>query len=846
MNRELKPFREEKNTIFLTRLKNEIEKMDGKRARLVLAGGLFVVLTLFANAVSSLFYNFHWVLPKGLRMQNVFGFHPILYPWVYLITYLIGVGLYYYLRFRIKVNYESLEEGDRATQRLTTDEEIKAQYVGVPIKPKTVTETYPGLSGTIVKRIGNTVYLDQDPAHNYILGRSRSAKGQTKVIPDMDIYSRSEEKPHLVYASGKYELAVAGMGKRTLQQRGYECHVLNLIDLDRSFEYNPLDLVKRAYMEGDIDNAIELCKTFSYPLYHNEEAKEPIWEETAMALVNALILALCYEFIEKSKDPKKTEKYISMYAVSNMLSELGTTGENGDVLLDKYFENLPPGNPAKLEYSTVKYADGQMRASIFASTQAKLRNFTAPKVAKMMARSTFDFRKLTKDSEPVDYTDRMVVEGYVDITVPGEYYLTYSVTNDFDETYTAKRLITVAEGVTYQTLPNNDEIFKGIELVVLPIGTPFDPRAGVTCKYVYKPQAVFLVLPDYIQTNYIIASTWISQMYHVASDYASSLDGGKLLKRIRVPLDEFGNLPGFSNIGSMLSVGAGRGILFDFYVQHPNQLTMKYSEKVGEFIQDEAMNKFMLMTGSKKAREDFSALLGDKEVTLKSRSGGLFDINKQFTETVDTRPLFAPAEIGRLQEGEVIVERSIHRKDLKGNLVRPYPIFNAGENGRLLYAHTYLKEWFDPDGRWQDLDLPHVRDISLEEYSRNFVQRIKNPITSVQRDKDTEIRKEELRELMEQKEAILDDLYNGIAGNEIAADLDAIDQVYVKGEKPTLIEKYSPESQYTIYRTIIEENPDDEEKVANFEYYEEYKAYLKQEFNEKLLKKLQFMGYFKD
>ena len=99
---------------------------------------------------------------------------------------------------------------------------------------------------------------------------------------------------------------------------------------------------------------------------------------------------------------------------------------------------------------------------------------------------------------------------------------------------------------------------------------------------------------------------------------------------------------------------------------------------------------------------------------------------------------------------------------------------------------------------------------------------------------------------MEQKEAILDDLYNGIAGNEIAADLDAIDQVYVKGEKPTLIEKYSPESQYTIYRTIIEENPDDEEKVANFEYYEEYKAYLKQEFNEKLLKKLQFMGYFKD
>ncbi len=94
----------------------------------------------------------------------------------------------------------------------------------------------------------------------------------------------------------------------------------------------------------------------------------------------------------------------------------------------------------------------------------------------------------------------------------------------------------------------------------------------------------------------------------------------------------------------MLSVGAGRGILIEFYVQHPNQLIMKYSDKVGEFIEDEAMNKFWLMSGAKKAREDFSALLGEEEVTMKSRSGGLFDINKQFTETVDTRPLFTPAD----------------------------------------------------------------------------------------------------------------------------------------------------------------------------------------------------------
>lgn len=836
--------REEKNILFLTRLKTAIQKLDKKKGQLYVGIGVFFLMTLLGNLISSFLYNLQYVLPMKLPMQNIFGFHPILYPWIYLTLYLAGIGLFFYFWFRIKVNYESLEEGNKATQRLTTDKEIVAQYVGVPISARTAVETYPGPSGTIVKRIKDKVYIDQGPAHNFILGRSRSAKGQTKVLPDMDVYSRSEEKPHLVYASGKYELAVAGMGKGTLQKRGYECSVLNLIDLDRSLQYNPLELVKDAYMNGQVDEAIELCKTFSYPLYHNEEAKEPIWEETAMALVNAIILALCYEFIEKSEDPSKTEKYITMYAVSNMLAELGTVDESGGTLLDKYFDNLPAGNPAKLEYSTVKYADGQMRASIFSTTQAKLRNFIAPKVAKMMARSTFDFKKLTKDSTPINFTDQITVKGKVDPSTAGEYSLTYEITNEFNETFQATRRISIVEGTEYQTFPNSNEYFKGIDHVEMPPSESFDPRAGVTCWYYYKPQAVFLVLPDYIQTNYIIASTWISQLYHVASEYASSLEGGKLLKRIRLGLDEFGNLPGFSNISSMLSVGAGRGILIDFYVQHPNQLTMKYSEKVGEFIQDEAMNKFLLMTGSKKAREDFSALLGEEEVTMKSRSGGLFDINKQFTETVDTRPLFAPAELGRLEEGEVIVDRSIHRKDLNGNKIRPYPIFNTGEDGSLLYAHTYLYEYFDPDGRWQDLDLPHVPNIELEEYSRSFVQRIKNPLAQQEIQQNEEEQRREIAALMEKPEAILDEQYKGVSGHKIAANLSSIPPVHLPEERVSLIEKYGENAVFTIHSMLEKANPERLEQLDQLEYYEEYVDYLEKLDNNSLLEKLQFLGYF--
>lgn len=842
--KEKEAMKEDKNIVFLTHLKKWLMKMEASKSQKALIIGLFIGATLIGNIFSSLLNNFFHRLMMGLSIQSVFGFHMIRYFWLYLILYVLAIPIYYWVWLKVKISYESLEEGEKATGRFTTLDELIAQYKEVPIKQEHVEDTYPGLSGTLIARNKDNVYLDTDPAHNYILGRSRSAKGQTKVIPDMELYSRSEEKPHLVIASGKYELAVAGMGKKSLQRRGYECHVLNLINLERSFQYNCVELVKHAYIQKDIDNAIELCKTFSYPLYHNDEAREPIWEETAMALVNAVILALCYEFIEKSDNPKKTEKYVSMYAVSNMLVELGTMDEKGDTLLDKYFENLPPGNPAKMEYSTVKYAEGQMRASIFATTQAKLRNFTAPKVAKMMSKSTFDFGKLTKDDQPVDMTKDIKIQGYVDTQTEGEYTLIYSVTNEFNEEYTAKRLITVRKGAMYASYPNKDDFFSGIENVELNVGIPFDPREGVTCFYRYKPQAIFLVLPDYIQTNYIIASTWFSQMYHYVSEVAANLPSGKLPKRIRAILDEFGNLPGFSNIGSMLSVGAGRGILIDFYVQHPNQLTTRYSEKVAEFIEDEAMNRFFLLSGSKKARQDFSEILGEKEVTVKTRSGGVFDLNKQFTESVETRPLLSPYELGRLKEGEVVVERSIHRRDLEGGHVRPHPIFNTGEDHVLLYAHTYLKDWFDPDGSWTSIELPFVTNMPLEEYSRNFVERIKNPLSQQDQQTQLEARRKELELIMNEPESVLDNLYKGTEGNQIAANLNELEAVYVEGDRKTLVEVVGPENTAFIHTTLVEGHPEQEAVIDQFEYYDQYETFVREKASMQVKVKLNGMGFF--
>lgn len=784
----------------------------------------------------------------GQGVMNYFEFHMIRFFPVYVLSYLLMTALGVFIWIQLRANFETILEGNKGTARFTTLDELLAQYKRVPAKSESDDETYPGLSGTLISRYKDQALIDTGPAHNYILGRSRSGKGQAKVIPDIDLYSRSEEKPHIIAASGKYELLAAC--KERLEKRGYEVSALNLIHMDYSFMYNCLELVKKAYMNKEIDEAIELCKTFSYPLYHNESAKEPVWEETAMALVNAIILALCYEFIEISEDVQKTEKYVTMFAVSNMLAELGTADAHGDTLLDKYFQSLPEGNPAKLEYSTVAYADGQMRASIFANTQARLKSFTAPKVAKMMSKSTFQFERLLKDSKPFDVTEKVTVSGIVSPSIPGDYTITYTYKNEFGVSYSHQRKVSVIESHLPSTVHANYEYieetkvdyFKGVEDLTIPVGGEFDPLDGMTCEYYFKPQAVFLVLPDYVKTNYIIASTWIQQAYHVLSEYAGN-NADKLKKRVRMILDEFGNLPAFSSIGSMLSVGAGRGILIDFYVQHPSQLKSNYEESVAEMIRDEGMNRFLLLTGSKDARTDFSEIMGKKEVVIKSRSGSLFSLEKQFTETPELRPLLAPDELGRLEEGECVIERSTMRRDLEGKSVKPYPIFNTNET-KLIFSHTYLGDQFNPDIKWQKLGLPKVIDIPLREYSRDFVARIKNPLTKEGNKEIIEKKRKEFEAIMTEPESVLDNEYEGYETGKVAANFSSIDDLKLERERKLMTEAFPEGDLFTIYQLATTLYPKEVNRIDQFDYVDEYKTFVDESPHFELKDTLTQMGLF--
>ena len=157
------------------------------------------------------------------------------------------------MRFTIKASFGELEKGQKGDMRLATKKEIREQYRSVPEKD----ELFKGKGGVPVSREGNVIYIDSSDLHVVLIGTSRSGKGEGIILVYLDILSRAEEKASMIINDVKGELC--GLSKDVLEKRGYEVKVLNLMEMDNSHGYNPLEIIKEAYQEGDFGEAQLRC-----------------------------------------------------------------------------------------------------------------------------------------------------------------------------------------------------------------------------------------------------------------------------------------------------------------------------------------------------------------------------------------------------------------------------------------------------------------------------------------------------------------------------------------------------------------------------------------------------------
>jgi len=89
-----------------------------------------------------------------------------------------------------------------------------------------------------------------------------------------------------------------------------------------------------------------------------------------------------------------------------------------------------------------------------------------------------------------------------------------------------------------------------------------------------KKQALFFILPDEKSTYYPIASLMVSQLYELLVRQSDER-GGRLINRVNFILDEFGNFTKLNDFTNKLTVGGGRGMRFNLFLQSFEQLTEK-------------------------------------------------------------------------------------------------------------------------------------------------------------------------------------------------------------------------------------------------------------------------------
>ncbi|PEF07571.1 ATPase [Bacillus thuringiensis] len=691
-------------------------KLAEKEVLIPLSAFLFVGMFLIANFLLNLSLEliettFSDLLhPKPFHMEIGFLFRmPIAeHPIYYLLVFLVVIGTIARTVYKLKSSFKNLNNHEKGSSRFTTVEELKKQYRAVPDRE----ETFKGGGGVVISRLGDKVFIDDSPVNNLIIGTTRSGKGETYVFPTIDVYSRAEHKPSLIFNDPKGELFSAS--KETLEERGYHIEVLNLLTPLDSMSYNLLQLVKDAYKDGDYSTAQALCKTLSHTLYYKPGVKDPFWQDCAMSLCNAMILAITDKCIAEG-----TEEKITMYAVANMLSELGSKEiiidpeEPPKNALDLYFENLPSDSVAKMQYATSNFSKGQARGGIFTQTMNGLSIFTFDEIAKMTAKNSVDLKRVGFGKT---IKGKVTPRKRIEIVFPdgSKESIKSDITGRFALDF--KKVIEVGDTIQFNEKGNKK---KKTSISIMKI----DEKTGdtefkvveenediqvITVDYFDKPVAIFMITPDFDSSNHVIASIFVRQLYFILAKGASLARGGKCHREVVFCLDEFGNMPSIEGMANIITVCLGRNVRFNLVIQAYAQLKNKYGEDA-DTIDGNCGNTIYILTNDQETAEKVSKKLGNQTINLSSRSGKGLSTDKNKTESLDQRPLLTANELMNFKEGESAVIRVIKRQDNNRKRIRPRPIYNTGETA-LKYRWEYLGVEFDTDKSILDIDIDSLHD----------------------------------------------------------------------------------------------------------------------------------------
>lgn len=628
----------------------------------------------------------------------VITFHPKLWPF-YLLGVVAVIAIAVLNVYRFRNAFRSLEAGQKGTSRFTTMEEIKAQYPSVSEIPQKNDDgsikRIPGNGGLPVASKDGYMYLDESATNTLILAITRAGKGEVFSLRMLDSYSRSEKQPSLIILDMKFDLRK--MCTKAFQDRGYEVMSINLENPMRGVGYNPLYLITRYYQDEKESDAELLCKAFAYPHFASAGGKSDdnsdFFLSNATSALTATIMAHTVDCLRQDK--RENARLAALFVVKRQVYERLT--EEAKKQADQEYQQLRHEKtfPACiLAAKTIPDVPFEVQ-----ETNAQKNNMASVMNLFTNLASEDAGKNKTKLDEYFDLRGRFDRARTV--------YSSIRVSGDKTKGSIFSQMLTKLSQYT----------FGGMEHLTRE--STFSPEELGFGK---KPIALFLQVPFYDRSKDAIAISMIDQLYQANARACVQSPSGKCDRRIIFHLDEVAQFPPIENLDAKLSICLGLNMVFNLIIQTDAQLTLKYGE-AAKIIKGNCGNQVYLQTSEEETAKLYSSLLGSKTITNVNRVGTRFSLNKSYTETLEERPLLNPRELMDLEEGENVVLRTMYRRDLQGNQVKPRPIFNSRKEGRaFLYRYQYLQEYF-PDADTvseESLNLPTLKAVQADEMMYDY------------------------------------------------------------------------------------------------------------------------------
>ena len=166
-----------------------------------------------------------------------------------------------------------------------------------------------------------------------------------------------------------------------MKRLGYDVKVLDLIDMSRSFGYNPLQ-----YITSDNDVLRLVTNLIRNTTPKGAQNNDPFWEKSETALLQALILYLVHE-------APLEEQNFGMVMELLQAAEVREEDEAYKSDLDILFERLAlraPDHIAVKQYRIFKMAAGKTAKSILVSVGVRLATFNLEAVTRMTSMDEMD------------------------------------------------------------------------------------------------------------------------------------------------------------------------------------------------------------------------------------------------------------------------------------------------------------------------------------------------------------------------------------------------------------------------------------------------------------------------